>query len=219
MAATAPPTSLGRRRSGKTEDNLPPVQEFVTNEAGVEVEANSPRAGRSASAITSASGEIQPQVTFGVISVAEFDEREREAYLKLKFVGYPEQPLRVVYDPGMLTEETNAYMKDMAEDNDDRVLAQIICEALIDWDMYGPFPIMKTQYTEDGKILRDERNRPVRKEVMLVPAGEKIPLEPEIVMHFKTAWLVQIWQKINADAMGDETANPNSRKRLRRQSR
>jgi hypothetical protein len=161
----------------------------------------------------------------GVISVADYEERERETMITLNFKGGIEMPLRVTYDPSVLTEDTNAYMKDLQEDGDDRVLATAICEALIDWQLLGPLATVVTRYepdpTKPGKerIVRDERGRPVRDEVILIAAGEKVPLDPEIVQHLRTAWLVQLWQKINQDAIGDKDANPNSRRRSRGRSR
>lgn len=199
----------------------PPIQKLVTTEAGAQVpyeEDQDPGLGASGGR-GNRSAHIQPQVApVGVISVADYDEEERSTIVTLRLRDRSKVGLRVTYDPNSVTEERSAYMRELAQDGEDQVLAETLCsDVLLDWEMYGPLTAMETVYDEDGKIERDDNGRPVRRRVILVQEGEKVPLDPEIVRHLKTAWLVQLWKEISRDAMGaDEDEGPKSRNKSRR---
>lgn len=200
----------------------PPVQRLVTNDAGVTtaLEDGDPGVGTSGKPGRGGRpGDIQPQMNpIGMISVADYDEEERSTLVTLRLRDKTKMALRVTYDPNSVTEERSAYMRELAEDGEDQVLAEALCsDVLIDWEMYGPLTAVETVYDEDGKIERDEHGRPVRQRIVLVGDGEKVPLDPEIVRHLKTSWLVQLWKEISRDAMGgDEKDGPKGHRRSQR---
>lgn len=204
------------RTGARNRKSKPPIQELITNDAGVQVPYEDHDSGIGAS--NGRSPNIQPQASpVGVISVADYDEEERSTIITLRLRDKSKVGLRVTYDPNSVTEERSAYMRELAADGDDQVIAQTLCDdVLLDWEMYGPLTGVHTVW-EDGAVKRDEDGRPVRQRVELVAAGEKVPLDPEIMQHLKTSWLIQVWKEISRDAIGgDEEDGPKSRKSSRR---
>lgn len=153
---------------------------------------------------------------FGTISVADFETAERQTRVTIELVGGKLATLNVTYDPSMVSDATSGLMQQMFDDDDQLAWSEVFCRTVLDWGLTGPLKATVMETDADGIIRRDDAGRPFMQKRIIVPAGERVPLEPEIVQHIRSDVLMGIWRKITEEVTGTGKAPRASRGKSRR---
>ena len=109
------------------------------------------------------------------VSLADLEEPTRTIQVK-----FARNVLTLTYRRHATTPVKQArWVRELATPGEGQLmeLVRAICELVVEWDLVGPLPA-------DGSV---------------VPAGEPVPLEPEIVAHIPTQALIPVFMEIMED--------------------
>lgn len=152
----------------------------------------------------------------GALSIADFETRERSTIVELEQRDGKALRLALTYDPVFLSEAATQTTQDLSEDGDPLGSAEMFCRLVLDWQLVGPLVTSVLARDDNDRIKRDERGRPVWERVEVVPPGEPVPLDPEIVQYLPTAFTLAVWREIGRELNGDPKPNRHARRASRR---
>lgn len=99
---------------------------------------------------------------------------------------------RMTYQPALVTEDLDDEAK--GETGAARIADQL-CTLVTSWELTGPVPIQTVGSITEGSI---------------VPEGEPVPLDPEVVRHLPLPLLQGMFQGLMGDAVPKSPKTPNA---------
>lgn len=112
----------------------------------------------------------------------------------------------IVYRPSALDADRTEDFFDRLAENDVLAAATLLTgytadDALIvEWNLQGPLMGRRDVRGEDGEVVLDGRERPVRERYEAVKDGETIPLDATVLRFLSPAILMGIYGQIQEDA-------------------
>lgn len=153
-----------------------------------------------------------------LVSIADYTESRREAFLKAEMAQGRFVTLWIAYNPELISDATDQRIMDLAESGDRLAAARVFCEIVYDWNLAGPYHALVTEYDDDGEVSYDITGNPITRTKEIVPPGQKFPLDPEFIKYLSSQKFISIWTALREDAMGVPTSR-RDRRRQARQSR
>lgn len=159
----------------------------------------------------------------GYIELDDFAREERRIDVVLGVFNGERVIAEVVYNPGAITDDIRAgFLEDQVqgESGVDMALsyARMLAAVVLEWNFRGPLhrDIVKRERVdecadddEDCEEVWVER----KSRRLLVPRGEMVPLDANVIRHMRTDFNVKIVRKIFEDLEG---ANPERRRPSRK---
>lgn len=152
----------------------------------------------------------------GVLSVEDFEIEERSTVIEVEQLSGRVLKMSLTYDPSAMTERATQDIQDMAEDGDPLSMAELFCTTVTSWEFMGPLTAKVYARDERGRVVRDDNGRPIQERFEVVPAGQPIPIDPEVLQYLPNAIVLGIWRAIGKEVSGDPKPNRHSRRASRR---
>lgn len=133
------------------------------------------------------------------ISVAEWVGESRTADLDLERFG----TLTVTYKPGEMDAFTSRKFMRLLGDNDPLAASRILAGVITDWEIDGPLTGEREVVDAEGEPVRDAEERLQWEKFEVVKAGDRVPIDPEVMQFLPNAFLLRLWSAIQTDAMVD----------------
>lgn len=152
---------------------------------------------------------------FGLLQISDYENESRSILAVIEMAGGRTANLNVTYDPARVNDSLNDQIRQLSEDGDALAAATIFCEVVTDWGVMGELTAKEIATDENDKVVRDEHGAPVWKRRVIVPTGERVPLEPTVVQYVRSDVIIGIWQEIQKDASGGKSREKSKRRRWR----
>lgn len=152
---------------------------------------------------------------FGFLSLEDFDSGQRETTVELDLSNGRVGICKVTYEPNLMTDALTDQIQQLADDGDTLAAAEVFCQVVKAWGFTGPLTAQIIATDATGKVVRDETTgEPLWKRDLIVPAGETVPVRPQVIQYMRSDVIIGIWRKLNEEMNGGKSKK--SQKRLRR---
>lgn len=121
----------------------------------------------------------------------------------------------VVYRPNLLNPKFFRKLDRYAENEDVLGAARILCNLIVEWDLKGELEDWIPVLDDDGEPTYDDDGEEVGDFKVIVPAGDVIPLKPEIVAALPNVVTSKIFEAISENASPKATTKQSRRSRRR----
>lgn len=182
--------------------------------------------GSGSDAVAAAAERSEFVASNGYIALDDFAREERRIDVVLGVFNGERVVAEIVYNPGAITDDIRAGFLDdqvQATSGTDMALsyARMLAAVVLEWNMGGPLhrEIVKRERIDDCTDEDDEDceevwvERSSRK--LIVPRGEMVPLDANIIRHMRTDFNVKMVRKIFEDleGAGPERRRPSRKRR------
>lgn len=123
--------------------------------------------------------------------------------------------IEVTFDPHAITPATDKKIQRLSEDGDSLAIGRVLRDTISAWTLMGPFAADVPQRGEDGEVLLSEDGDEVTERTVLVPDGQVVPLEAEILQYLSHGVILSIWSGI-VEATVPKVERKSSRRSRRR---
>lgn len=155
------------------------------------------------------------RAAYGFLSVEDFDNGERTTAISFDLPGGRVGTMDVTYDPSLVTDALTEQIQVLAEEGDSLAAAEVFCRVVRNWGLRGPLSSQVIQIDAQGRPVYGKDGKPVWEKREIVPPGQPVPLDPDIVQHLRTDITLGVWREINEDVNGGKARKSRRRSRRR----
>lgn len=111
-----------------------------------------------------------------------------------------DKELVVVYRPRALTPALTERFQQMINAADAHASGVVLAEIVVSWTLTGPITGWRAVRDADGEHVKDADGHLQYEAYDVVPAGEPVPLDPNILRHVSTGAQMQLWMALQRES-------------------
>ena len=186
-----------------SDEEMPERNAGIPEEKLSEVERN--RAARS-----------QNGASWGTLTLADFEDESATDTFTFTLSNGKTITSRITYDPNKVNDAALGDIRELSDAGHTLAAAEVFCRTVKDWAVYGPLTADVLARDEKGDLRYDDHNRPMFVRQEIVPVGEKVPLDPEVIQYMRSDIVLGIWSEINKAVTNQGKAQKDSRRGSRK---